>query len=91
MIMLIHTVGGFTYAADREDIPKLAAPKRIDRLTNKPEYWDFDDILLYWNILRMTKGLLYLPGSREGIEVWRTVIRVSDIVSIEETNAVKWR
>lgn len=89
MTVLIHTVGGFTYAANYADIPKLKAPKGRDIYTDKPEYWSPDEILLYWDILQITKGLVYLPGNKEGIGVWNTSIRVKDIVSIEKTYAVE--
>lgn len=83
MTILIHTVGGFTYAADKEDIDKLTAPKY------EGDYWTLEEVLLYWTSIRIGKGLLFLPGSKEGIGVKDAVIRVRDVVSIEETDAVE--
>lgn len=83
MTILIHTVGGFTYAADKEDIVKLMEPKF------KGDYWTFEQVLLYWTSIRIGKGLLFLPGSKEGIGVKDAAIRVRDVVSIEETDAVE--
>lgn len=88
-VVFIHTVGGFTYAADGAHIPILRTPKCRDPYTNKPEYWDFEEVLLYVNILLIEKGLLYLPGSKEGIGIRNAAIRVRDIVSMEDTGAVE--
>lgn len=88
-VVLIHTVGGFTYAADSADIPILSTPKCVNRYTNKPEYWRLDQVLLYVDVLHIEKGLFFFPGSKEGIGVRNAAIRVRDIVSIEDTEAVE--
>ena len=89
MTVRIHTVGGFTYAANAADIPKFRTPKRVDSYTYKPEYWTLEEVLLYWDILCITKGILFLPGSKEGTGVRNATIRVRDIISIEDTDAVE--
>lgn len=84
MTVLIHTVGGFTYAALVSDIPGLRE--------TPPDYgrtWTDDKVLNYWTFLSIRKGLLYLPGSKGGIGIRNATIRVRDIVSIEDTDSVE--
>lgn len=83
MTVLIHTVGGFTYAAAVSDIPGLRETPDYGRT------WTDDKVLDYWTLLTIRKGLLYLPGSKEGIGVRNATLRVRDIVSIEDTDAVE--
>lgn len=84
-VVLIHTVGGFTYAALVSDIPRL-------RERQSPDYcrtWTDDKVLDYWTLLTIRKGLFFFPGSKEGIGVRNATIRVRDIVSIEDTDSVE--
>ncbi len=81
--VLIHTVGGFTYAAYVADIPGLRETTDYNRT------WTDDKVLEYWTLLSIRKGLLYLPGSKEGIGIRNATIRVRDIISIEDTDAVE--
>ena len=83
MTVLIHTVGGFTYAAALPDIPGLRETYDHGRT------WTDDSVLKYWTLLPIRKGLLYLPGNKEGIGIRNATIRVRDIISIEDTDAVE--
>ena len=83
MTILIHTVGGFTYAAALPDIPGLRETHDYGRT------WTDDSVLNYWTFLPIRKGLLYLPGSKGGIGIRNATIRVRDIVSIEDTDTVE--
>lgn len=85
MTVLIHTVGGFTYAAAVSDIPRLR--ERVS--SDYGRTWTDDKVLDYWTLLTIRKGLLYLPGSKGGIGIRNATIRVRDIVSIEDTDAVE--
>lgn len=82
-VVFIHTVGGFSYAANVVDIPGLRETHDYGRT------WTDDSVLNYWTLLSIRKGLLYLPGSKEGIGIRNATIRVRDIVSIEDTDAVE--
>ena len=82
-VVFIHTVGGFSYAANVSDIPGLRETHDYGRT------WTDDSLLNYWTLLPIRKGLLYLPGSKEGIGIRNATIRVRDIISIEDTDAVE--
>lgn len=83
MTVLIHTVGGFVYAAAVADIPGLRETHGYGHT------WTDDSVLDYWTFLPIRKGLVFLPSSKEGIGIRNATIRVRDIISIEDTNAVK--
>ena len=83
MTIFIHTVGGFTYAATLQDIPGLRETHDYGRT------WTDDAVLNYWTFLPIRKGLIFLPGSRDGLSIRNATIRVRDIISIEDTDAVE--